>query len=180
MFRFFYMVYCGGRIWTCDLRVMSPTSYRAAPPRDGNNNIVLILKYCPAASYSHRGKPPTTIGAEKLNFRVRYGNGCDLLAIATRHIFLRVVPSKLDNAEEVSVVAINCPATASSFLVVSSRTLKSKNRICRAGLNTPAKLYSRLRFSFWLSPRSISISQLHTSPRFHLWPINLIIFQGSY
>ena len=27
---------------------------------------------------------PTTIGAEKLNFRVRYGNGCDLLAIATR------------------------------------------------------------------------------------------------
>ena len=39
---------------------------------------------CPAASYSHRGKPPTTIGAEKLNFRVRYGNGCDLLAIATR------------------------------------------------------------------------------------------------
>ena len=30
------------------------------------------------------GEPPTTIGAEKLNFRVRYGNGCDLLAIVTR------------------------------------------------------------------------------------------------
>src|SRR3954452_818975 len=27
---------------------------------------------------------PTTIGAEKLNFRVRYGNGCDLLALITR------------------------------------------------------------------------------------------------
>ena len=25
---------CGGRIRTCDLRVMSPTSYRTAPPRD--------------------------------------------------------------------------------------------------------------------------------------------------
>ena len=25
---------CGGRIWTCDLWVMSPTSYLAAPPRD--------------------------------------------------------------------------------------------------------------------------------------------------
>ena len=24
---------CGGRIWTDDLRVMSPTSYQAAPPR---------------------------------------------------------------------------------------------------------------------------------------------------
>ena len=38
----------------------------------------------PAASYSHRGKPPTTIGAEELNFRVRDGNGCDLFAIVTR------------------------------------------------------------------------------------------------
>ena len=37
-----------------------------------------------ATSYSHRGKPPTTIGAEELNFRVRYGNGCDLFAIGTR------------------------------------------------------------------------------------------------
>ncbi len=37
-----------------------------------------------ATSYSHRGNAPTTIGAEKLNFRVRYGNGCDLLAIVAR------------------------------------------------------------------------------------------------
>ena len=41
---------------------------------------------------------PTTIGAEKLNFRVRYGNGCDLLAIATRlFVFRNFIPSKLDN-----------------------------------------------------------------------------------
>ncbi len=32
------------------------------------------------------GDPPTTIGAEELNFRVRHGNGCDLFAIITRHI----------------------------------------------------------------------------------------------
>ena len=37
-----------------------------------------------ATSYSHRGKPPTTIGAEELNFRVRHGNGCDLFAIITK------------------------------------------------------------------------------------------------
>jgi hypothetical protein len=37
-----------------------------------------------ATSYSHRGKPPTTIGAEELNDRVRHGNECDLFAIATR------------------------------------------------------------------------------------------------
>ena len=32
----------------------------------------------------------------------------------------------------------------------------------------------------WLSPRSISIRQLHVSPRFHLGPIDLVIFEGSY
>jgi hypothetical protein len=44
----------------------------------------LILQYnarqCPTLT---GGQPPTTIGAEKLNFRVRDGNGCDLLAIIT-------------------------------------------------------------------------------------------------
>ncbi|OLO26275.1 hypothetical protein BTR23_23540 [Alkalihalophilus pseudofirmus] len=33
---------------------------------------------------------------------------------------------------------------------------------------------------FWISPRPISISQLHVSPRFHPRPINLIISKGSY
>src|SRR5690554_6264494 len=32
----------------------------------------------------------------------------------------------------------------------------------------------------WLSPRSISIRQLHVSPRFHPEPIYLIVFEGSY
>ncbi len=41
------------------------------------------------------GETPTTIGAEELNFRVRYGNGCDLFAIATKQI--ESVLSKLDN-----------------------------------------------------------------------------------
>ena len=29
---------CGGKIRTCDLRVMSPTSYQTAPPRYKRNN----------------------------------------------------------------------------------------------------------------------------------------------
>ena len=32
----------------------------------------------------------------------------------------------------------------------------------------------------WLSPRPISDSQLHTLPCFHLCPINLVVFKGSY
>ena len=44
----------------------------------------LILHLSLATSYSRRGKPPTTIGAKELNFRVRYGDGCGLFAIITR------------------------------------------------------------------------------------------------
>ncbi|OLS33593.1 hypothetical protein BTR22_20260 [Alkalihalophilus pseudofirmus] len=32
----------------------------------------------------------------------------------------------------------------------------------------------------WISPRPISICQLHMSPCFHTRPINLIISKGSY
>ena len=49
------------------------------------------LIHCLATSYSHRDKVSTTIGAKELNFRVRYGNGCDLFAIATRHIILYMI-----------------------------------------------------------------------------------------
>ena len=41
---------CGDRIWTCDLRVMSPTSYQTAPPRDNikhQNTTWAMFKYCP-------------------------------------------------------------------------------------------------------------------------------------
>ena len=54
------------------------------------DNSVTTFSWCPASSYSHRGRPPTTIGAEELNFRVRYGNGCDLFAIITRLIRLSI------------------------------------------------------------------------------------------
>ena len=101
--------------------------------------LILHVKISEATSYSCRGKPPTTIGAKELNFRVRYGNGCDLFAIITRlYKIERVILSKLDKR----------------FIDVTKR--------------------------IWLSPRSISIRQLHVSPHFHLEPIYLIVFEGSY
>ena len=36
--------YSGGRIRTCDLRVMSPTSYQTAPPRNRTGNLVEIRR----------------------------------------------------------------------------------------------------------------------------------------
>ena len=40
--------------------------------------------------------------------------------------------------------------------------------------------YLRNSFFLWLSPRSISNSQLHMLPCFHLCPIYLVVFKGSY
>ena len=34
---------CGGRIWTDGLRVMSPTSYQAAPPRVRNMARIIVI-----------------------------------------------------------------------------------------------------------------------------------------
>ena len=36
------------------------------------------------------------------------------------------------------------------------------------------------QFASWLSPRPISISQLNALPHLHTWPINLIVYKGSY
>ena len=49
-----------------------------------NTSQMTCVFSCLATSYSHRDKVPTTIGARELNFRVRYGNGCDLSAIITK------------------------------------------------------------------------------------------------
>ena len=65
---------------------LEPTTNRLTA--DCSTTELLRNNICLATSYSHRGKPPTTIGAEELNFRVRYGNGCDLFAIITRLIIL--------------------------------------------------------------------------------------------
>ena len=50
----------------------------------------------------------------------------------------------------------------------------------------PSKQHTRiflhlLHFSLlWLKPRPISNSQLHALPHFHLCPIYLVVFKGSY
>ena len=73
---------------------LEPTTDRLTA--DSSTTELLRNEESLAMSYSHRGKPPTTIGAEELNFRVRYGNGCDLFAIATKPDGENVL-SKLDN-----------------------------------------------------------------------------------
>ena len=106
-----------------------------------------------ATSYPRRGRPPTTLGAKKLNFCVRHGNRCILLAIATT--LMRTLRSQ---------------NWLSLLLFLPELNVFHRNARWR---------YASLRFT-WLSPRPISTGPLHASLHFHFQPIYLIIFQGSY
>ena len=39
---------------------------------------------------------------------------------------------------------------------------------------------TNMRLDNWISPRPISIGQLHALLHFHLQPIYLVVFKGSY
>ena len=71
----------------------------------------------------------------------------------------------------------------------SAVTGRRSNQLSHRALfikDIPSKQHTRiflhlLHFSLlWLKPRPISNSQLHTLPYFHLCPIYLVVFKGSY
>ena len=97
--------------------------------------------------------------------------------------FFYFIPSKLDNR------LLGRSQAPPLFALSSSGRHRLATLRSRCGGNSlltgpPARVADRrassaFRFA-WLSPRSISIRQLHVSPRFHLGPIDLVIFEGSY
>ena len=58
-------------------------------------------------------------------------------------------------------------------------SLRSQNNQ-RTRLCLRLRLANRQVLLAWLSLRPISISQLHALLHFHLWPIYLVVFKGSY
>ena len=82
-----------------------------------------------------RSLPRSTIGAEELNFRVRNGNGCGLLAIVT---------GKLKKEK---------------YREAISKALKRKR--------------------YGQASRPISTSLLNALLHLHIWPINLVVYEGS-
>ena len=64
---------------------------------------------------------------------------------------------------------------------IISRHIPSKSHTVEKDTHFPTLLLSILTFqTFWISPRPISDSQLHTLLHFHLCPIYLVVFKGSY
>ena len=151
-----------------------------------------------ATSYSCRGKPPTTIGAEELNFRVRDGNGCDLFAFITRPcsllkgqillyhfsrnwqafylFFQNRINETLCITESFMCHGPASAASCSGHKPSSYAGQDPRRRSSYACRSCSGRFGTSLR----RSPRSISIRQLHVSPHFHPGPIHLVIFEGSY
>ena len=75
--------------------------------------------------------------------------------------------------------------TAECSTIELSRIIKGiylQNHIQWKKILTFSLLYSPSNSfqTFWISPRPISDSQLHTLLHFHLCPIYLVVFKGSY
>ena len=110
-----------------------------------------------ALAYSCR---EATIGAEALNCRVRYGIGCFHFAWSTRYSGLKLYLSLLSEIFSNALLYQWILLQYSSLLTVFRYDRSHKQG------KTKIKLYE-----------FISITRLNTSLCFHLWPINLVIFQ---
>ncbi len=101
-----------------------------------------------------RGPPRSTIGAEGLNFRVRNGTGCFPFAMATETLWR---------------CAGRTPARAARPWRVQRRPHPG-NRTVDANMNTDCRSQAT---------RPSSTGQLHASQRFHLRPINPVVWLGA-
>ena len=119
---------------------------------------------------------------KKLNFCVRHGNRCILLAIATT--LMRTLRSQ----NWLSLLFLCCREPV-YFIETRSQSQKPPHKNPESIGQNPA---NELRPAYapvskrscsrstWLSPRPISTGPLHASLHFHFQPIYLIISQGSY
>ena len=103
----------------------------------------------PAACYSPTGKPRSTLAAETLHCRVRNGNGCCLPAMATGK---------------------SC----------SGRSRKRKHSpgcsVVPPAASAAPPVLRRVSLENGQASRRISTGRLNGSPRFHLRPIEVVVF----
>ena len=132
----------------------APCVDRKMPPLSGR-----YVRRCP--TLPHPGGC-STIGAERLSFRVRNGTGRFPHAITAETITPTGSPT--DPFTGPSGLKTALPAgTTNHFVVCCLRSAQ----------------WTRTRSMSWcwyvVSPRPISTSQLHTSRCFHFWPINPVV-----
>ena len=102
----------------------------------------------------------STIGAERLNFRVRDGNGWDPLAKVTQNL-----PTSAGNA----ATDVKSFGSLVEYLTGATYTQGELDRV---------KLCVRNKF-YGQAERAISNGKLNVLLRFHIRPIKLVVFQCS-
>ena len=109
--------------------------------------------------------PGSTIGAEELNFRVRDGNGCYLLAIATENLLF--------------VFRIWCLVFLARKNTANQTEIWNAQFSFNLDTNTDPLLVRLCQLFCGQAARPISTSKLNALPHLHTWPINLVVFEGS-
>ena len=162
---------------------MSLTSYRAAPPR-GCGCLVWRERVLRTGLTCRRVSRPggdllshalrrSTIGAEGFHGRVRDGIGCGSLAMTTRSWSpTRRGPFWGPALCPDGVDGVSCCCHA----VGSRPTRLSGVRRRRRGPSFPLREGQGV---IGQADRTISTGQLHVLPRFHLQPIDVVVYHGS-
>ena len=142
---------------------------------------------------------PSIFGAGELNFCVRNGNRWTLTVKITNYsacacqrtvcsfgvgidLFFRAASSQVSSAQMslTSVFGMGTGGPSSLKIPTIEWTFKCSLKTEQRKVKDEMKLKCMNLKSGSSSPRPISITQLHTLLHFHLWPINLVVFKGSY
>ena len=115
------------------------------------------VRRCPTLP---QGPPCSTIGAERLSFRVRNGTGRFPLAMA---------------AETLSMFPVFSQREKSLLFSCGFRPYIGNHSVDASILRAPPHRVGGMLSSH----RLISTSQLHTLPCFHIWPINPVVWLGA-
>lgn len=169
---------------------MSLTSYRAAPPRgcwfwEGWLRACFVFRVrCrrvsrPGGDLLSHALRRSTIGAEGFHGRVRDGIGCGSLAMTTRSW----------SPTSRSRLGTGCPDGVDlGVCCLRMLSVRSDPR-SGPGLDPGSGVRRRRRVScpprgrgqgvIGQADRTISTGQLHVLPRFHLQPIDVVVYHGS-
>jgi hypothetical protein len=143
---------------------MSLTSYRAAPPRDGGGCERVGGIGGPGGDLLFRRLSGSTMGAEGFHGRVRDGIGC--LAPRYGHQAGKAprgwAPLRCARSRKVEKCLGACPRAGGGLALHAGGGAARRGR---AGDQVD---------------RAISTGQLHGLPRFHLRPIDVVVYHGSW
>ena len=138
----------------------------------------------------------STIGARRLNFRVRYGTGCFPSAMTTATVFNTQSSFCCTRSTRCSggvdrLWQPPCPPSdcggGGCCVCVPGTTQWTRTRCMPDHLVhhplycwCPAGGHKGGWWLWWQASRPLGIGQLHTSRRFHVRPINPVVYRGPY